>query len=285
MFPQFYGYPGAYNQYTGYGYQQPYQQPYNNWARIAQLGRRIGAMRAAAAGGDVDLIAGAGEVDFWAGADPAEVDADAEALLAGFDLNEVGGEFAGFDLNEVGADIIGADEIDVGAAKPRPPDPRLVRAMVKQTIMAPLSKNPKAALSRAVRMGKALQAQPVIVEKPYSKTRTLPLGIDSQTEIAANSAVIISVIPNAPFKARYLLIPDDVAADFVITQLNFGRINGLGGSYEVPASTYQESGAAALNEFDVPALPPGIPIQMGVRNVSGAARRFRARFQGSVLES
>lgn len=214
--------------------------------------------------GDVEVVSGDYDV---IGAEMIGADPDAMALLDG-------GALAGYDANSIGAEVIGVDDdVEVGAVRPAP----------RRVVRMPMPGFSQ--LAKAARLEKAMRAQPVIAEKPYTKSRNVPLGVDSQAEIASGNAIILSVVPNGPYRPDYLIIPDDVAPDFVIYSLSFGRINGLGGANEVPAATYLDTASDKLGKFDCGTVSPGVPIQIGVRNISGAARRFRARFQGVVLES
>ena len=123
----------------------------------------------------------------------------------------------------------------------------------------------------------------VIVKKHHPQdVHEFPLGFDSGANIAAAGAQQVVATPLAMFRGDRLMVPSDIAGNFVLTQILVGMENQMPGTAALPCRAFQEDSNGARLKLNT--CPPSVPITLGVQNVSGGASWFRALLYGTVVK-
>ena len=84
----------------------------------------------------------------------------------------------------------------------------------------------------------------------------------------------------ADFQPLRLVIPDDVARHFLITDIKVGRCSQLFSAACLPASLFAESAPVDHYQFDV--VRPGMSISVSAYNMSYEARKLTIRVEGET---
>jgi len=189
-------------------------------------------------------------------------------------------DVVGEDLDDVGA------EIDiVGAADSKPKARRSISASQLRGAVQ------RSAMKMA---GQLLQARgnartsPVAVEKRVegAETETAYLAIfrDASNGGLIQPGVEVDVVgePQKPFRPEALVIDDESARDFLITDVKIGTDSLFVNSGPIPASQF--TGDAVLNELRTRTGQTSQQIIVRVRNRSTDPRPFYASFKGSKLK-
>ena len=192
------------------------------------------------------------------GLDRSEILGD---LLAGLGLDgddESGDDEAGAFVGDVGDDVLGA--IIKRAARKR---------NVDKTAMA------RDLLRRRVQSGTLLRSV-----SPRS-SREYALGLGS-TSVAGNSSANINVQPQVIFRPERLVVPSNVAVDFLITDIKVGKNSQLASTGALPAVMFTEIAFGVRLKMDTAQISMFVTIS--VTNQNGNARNFQGGLVGPAVE-
>lgn len=110
-----------------------------------------------------------------------------------------------------------------------------------------------------------------------------PLGVP-ETTIAAGATEPIVIEVDTVFKAKCLIVPSSIAANFAIVQIKVGnRDQFLNGSAPIPALAFSEQAKQCI-EMDLDACKDNSRIVVSVKNITGVAANFIATFLGDSYD-
>lgn len=194
---------------------------------------------------------------------------DVEGLLdgdeTGFEgLTEILGDDSGDDSGAqfVGDQFVQGDGTDgdmMGAAKKR---------------RSPSAQN-QAIQRRRVAAGALLRTLP-----PRS-SREFVIGLGS-TALPPLSSANISVQPQVIFRPERIVIPSNIAADFLITDVKVGKNSQLVSPGAIPAVVFVENAFGVRLKMDTAQIAQFITIS--VTNQNGASRNFQGAIIGPAVE-
>jgi len=184
---------------------------------------------------------------------------------------EIGEEYEVVGYDDVGYDEIGADASEVE---------RLLAAAVSGEEMV-VGARRRHAVKRHGRP-QASRGQVIVKKRAPQDVHEFPLGFDSGANIAAAGAQQVVATPLAMFRGDRLMVPSDIAGNFVLTQILVGMENQMPGTAALPCRAFQEDSNGARLKLNT--CPPSVPITLGVMNVSGGASWFRALLYGTVVK-
>jgi hypothetical protein len=136
----------------------------------------------------------------------------------------------------------------------------------------------KSAIAQRVMAAGAL----IVRDDPPTNARRFPLGFESSAPIAAGASVTITARPQTLFKGQRLVLPSDIAGDFVIDDLKVGKDSQFVAEGSIPGRVLQEN--ATNVDFDLDTAQISQDISISVTNIGGAPRTFRAALWGKVAE-
>ena len=108
------------------------------------------------------------------------------------------------------------------------------------------------------------------------------LGFDSGADVLAGAIAQCVETPEATFWGRKLVVPSDLAGDFVLVGAFVGMKNVLPGGNPIPCRAYDEHRGGGT--FILPRCPQTTRIRLQVQNVGGGPARFRASLDGVIKE-
>lgn len=141
-----------------------------------------------------------------------------------------------------------------------------------------VSPGAKAAIEKTIMANNSL----MVVPDPPTNGRRFPLGFESAAPIAAGDSVTITSRPQTLFKGARLVLPSDIAGDFIIDDLKVGKDSQFVAEGPIPGRVLQEN--ATMVDFDLDTAQISQDISISVTNIGGAPRTFRAALWGKVAE-
>jgi hypothetical protein len=100
--------------------------------------------------------------------------------------------------------------------------------------------------------------------------------------VAGNSSVNIEVISEkGPYRAQNMVVPDEVASGFFVTDIKVGRNSQLVSVGAVPADYFARCGATEDLLFD--SLSRGMTMYVCVTNMTAEAKKFSGHLRGELL--
>lgn len=179
--------------------------------------------------------------------------------------------------NELGA-VLGAYDL-VGSPfnlAARGAAPRF--AMLNQQAAAPVPQAMANPIQQAAAQ-KLVQAGAIIREQQPTKSRRLYLPMVSNGTIAAAASQTITARPQSiAFKPQRVVVPASIAPDFTIDTINVGVKPQAVQTGSVSAETFVAD--AVDCDMDMDTVQTSQDFILGVTNISGAARTFRATVYG-----
>ena len=112
-------------------------------------------------------------------------------------------------------------------------------------------------------------------------SREYALGLGS-TSVAGLSSANINVQPQVIFRPERLVIPSNVAPDFLITDLKVGKNSQLASTGALPAVMFTESAFGVRLKMDTAQISMFVTIS--VTNQSSVARNFQGGLVGPAVE-
>jgi len=183
-----------------------------------------------------------------------------EADSSGWDgFTEIVGDDESGD-DESGAQFVGDDDSGMGAAKAR---------------------HARANASKQALMRKRVQAGALLRNLPPRSAREFVIGLGS-TALPGLSSANISVQPQVIFRPERIVIPSNLAADFLITDVKVGKNSQLVSPGAIPAVVFVENAFGVRLKMDTAQIAQFITIS--VTNQNGAARNFQGAIIGPAVE-
>ena len=189
-----------------------------------------------------------------------------EGILDGDELDSSGWdgmtEIVGDDESgdDSGAEFVGDDDSSMGASKKR---------------------HARATAAKQALMRKRVQAGALLRNLPPRSAREFVIGLGS-TALPGLSSANISVQPQVIFRPERIVIPSNLAADFLITDVKVGKNSQLVSPGAIPAVVFVENAFGVRLKMDTAQIAQFITIS--VTNQNGAARNFQGAIIGPAVE-
>jgi len=116
-------------------------------------------------------------------------------------------------------------------------------------------------------------------QQSYGIGRTLPIGFDSVSNVAAGASAIITQRPQVRMQPSRLVIPSSIAGFFLVNDLKIGKNSQLTASSTLPAAMFAENGVGVALAMDAADIAQDITLS--VTNIDAAAHRFNAGLIGT----
>jgi hypothetical protein len=173
-------------------------------------------------------------------------------------LTEIMGDDSG---DDAGAQFIGdgTDGDDIGASKRKGHSNQAKTDLLRKRIAA-------GALLRTL---------------PPRSSREFIIGLGS-TSLPALSSANISVQPQVIFRPERIVIPSNIAADFLITDVKVGKNSQLVSPGAIPAVVFVENAFGVRLKMDTAQIAQFITVS--VTNQNGASRNFQGAIIGPAVE-
>ena len=136
------------------------------------------------------------------------------------------------------------------------------------------------ALANALARRRAAAGTLVRDVRPRS-SREYALGLGS-TSVLGNSSANINVQPQVVFRPERVLIPSNVALDFLITDIKVGKNSQLASTGAVPATAFTEQAFGVRLKMDTAQISMFVTIS--VTNMNPNARNFQGVIIGPAVE-
>src|ERR1700690_4337944 len=130
-------------------------------------------------------------------------------------------------------------------------------------------------------MRKRVQAGAMLRTLPPRSAREFVIGLGS-TALPALSSANIAVQPQVIFRPERIVIPSNLAADFLITDIKVGKNSQLVSPGAIPAVVFVENAFGVRLKMDTAQIAQFITIS--VTNQNGAARNFQGAIIGPAVE-
>jgi hypothetical protein len=138
----------------------------------------------------------------------------------------------------------------------------------------------KMAASQAL-MRKRVAAGALLRGVPPRQSREYALGLGS-TSVAGNSSANINVQPQVIFRPERLVVPSNLAIDFLITDIKVGKNSQLVSTGALPAVMFTEVAFGVRLKMDTAQISMFVTIS--VTNQNPAARNFQGGIVGPAVE-
>jgi hypothetical protein len=122
----------------------------------------------------------------------------------------------------------------------------------------------------------------MLKETRPTRSRIFPLGFESDGTVAPGVSVVIVSRPQVLFRGERLVIPSDIAGDFVLDDVKVGKDSQFVAEGAIPGRVLQEDAIDVAFQLDTAQISQDVSIS--VTNISGAARTFRAALIGRAAE-
>ena len=116
---------------------------------------------------------------------------------------------------------------------------------------------------------------------PPRNSREYALGLGS-TSVAGNSSANINVQPQVIFRPERLVVPSNLAVDFLITDIKVGKNSQLVSTGALPAVMFTEVAFGVRLKMDTCQI--AMFVTVSVTNQNPAARNFQGGIVGPAVE-
>ena len=130
-------------------------------------------------------------------------------------------------------------------------------------------------------MRKRVAAGSLLRGVPPRNSREYALGLGS-TSVAGNSSANINVQPQVIFRPERLVVPSNLAVDFLITDIKVGKNSQLVSTGALPAVMFTEVAFGVRLKMDTCQISMFVTIS--VTNQNPAARNFQGGIVGPAVE-
>ena len=137
-----------------------------------------------------------------------------------------------------------------------------------------------AAASNAL-MRKRIAAGSLLRSVPPRQSREYALGLGS-TSVAGNSSANINVQPQVIFRPERLVVPSNLAIDFLLTDIKVGKNSQLVSTGALPAVMFTEVAFGVRLKMDTCQI--AMFVTVSVTNQNPAARNFQGGIVGPAVE-
>ena len=134
----------------------------------------------------------------------------------------------------------------------------------------------------AIKQRLIAQSSVLTQQQAPTKAREYPLGFESVGLVAAGATANIIAQPQVVFRGERLIVPSDIAGQFVITDLRVGKDSQFASAGNIPARTFDEQGVGVRLRLDTAQISQ--QIVLSVLNTGGAGAQFRATLIGTAVE-
>ena len=128
---------------------------------------------------------------------------------------------------------------------------------------------------------KRIAAGALLRNLPPRSAREFVIGLGS-TALPGLSSANIAVQPQVIFRPERIVIPSNLAADFLITDVKVGKNSQLVSPGAIPAVVFVENAFGVRLKMDTAQIAQFITIS--VTNQNGAARNFQGAIIGPAVE-
>jgi hypothetical protein len=135
--------------------------------------------------------------------------------------------------------------------------------------------------AKADLLRKRIAAGALLRTLPPRSSREFIIGLGS-TSLPALSSANISVQPQVIFRPERIVIPSNIAADFLITDVKVGKNSQLVSPGAIPAVVFVENAFGVRLKMDTAQIAQFITVS--VTNQNGAARNFQGAIIGPAVE-
>ena len=135
--------------------------------------------------------------------------------------------------------------------------------------------------AKADMMRKRIAAGALLRTLPPRSAREFVIGLGS-TALPGLSSANISVQPQVIFRPERIVIPSNLAADFLITDVKVGKNSQLVSPGAIPAVVFVENAFGVRLKMDTAQIAQFITIS--VTNQNGSSRNFQGAIIGPAVE-
>ena len=128
---------------------------------------------------------------------------------------------------------------------------------------------------------KRIQQGAIVRDSSPTKSREYVIGFDT-TSVAAGANASPSKRPQVLFRPERIIIPSNIALDFVVVDVKVGKNSQFVQSGEVPAVVFTEGSFGVRLKMDT--VQVSMDLTLTVRNTSGNTRNFTAAVIGPAVE-
>jgi hypothetical protein len=185
------------------------------------------------------------------------------------------GDDSGFETTEILGDLLDGDDSEGEFVGDDSGDDILGAILAKKKVNAKKQAMARDLLRRRVQAGALLRSV-----SPRS-SREYALGLGS-TSVAGNSSANINVQPQVIFRPERLVVPSNIAVDFLITDIKVGKNSQLVSTGALPAVMFTENAFGVRLKMDTAQISMFVTIS--VTNQNPAARNFQGGLVGPAVE-
>lgn len=185
-----------------------------------------------------------------------------------------GDDSLGFETTEILGDLLGDDESGEFVGDDESGDD-ILGASVRRKKNAQKQAMKRDLLRRRVAAGSLLRSV-----SPRS-SREYALGLGS-TSVAGNASANINVQPQVIFRPERLVVPSNIAVDFLITDIKVGKNSQLVSTGALPAVMFTENAFGVRLKMDTAQISMFVTIS--VTNQNANARNFQGGLVGPAVE-
>ena len=191
------------------------------------------------------------------------LDGDDDSL--GFEYTEILGD------DDALGDLLGDDESGAFVG-----DSDIIGAFLRKK-----KQNGKKRAAALALMNKRIASGSLLRGVPPRASREYALGLGS-TSVAGNSSANINVQPQVIFRPERLVVPSNLAVDFLITDIKVGKNSQLVSTGALPAVMFTEVAFGVRLKMDTCQISMFVTIS--VTNQNPAARNFQGGIVGPAVE-
>jgi len=138
----------------------------------------------------------------------------------------------------------------------------------------------KQALANAL-LRRRVQSGAVLRSVPPRNAREYALGLGS-TAVTGNSSANINVQPQVIFRPERLVVPSNIAVDFLITDIKVGKNSQLVSTGALPAVMFTEQAFGVRLKMDTAQI--SMFVTVSVTNQNAQSRNFQGGLVGPAVE-
>ena len=185
------------------------------------------------------------------------------------------GDDSGFEATEILGDLLDGDDSEGEFVGDDSGDDILGAILARKKGNAKKQAMARDLLRRRVQAGALLRSV-----SPRS-SREYALGLGS-TSVAGNSSANINVQPQVIFRPERLVVPSNIAVDFLITDIKVGKNSQLVSTGALSAVMFTENAFGVRLKMDTAQISMFVTIS--VTNQNPAARNFQGGLVGPAVE-
>ena len=193
---------------------------------------------------------------------------------SGYEYTEIMGD--GSDGDDILGDLLdGDDSLGAFVGDGSDGDDTLGAAIRKKKANARKQAMARDLIRRRVNAGALLRSTPPRNAREYA------LGLGS-TSVAGTSSANINVQPQVIFRPERLVVPSNLAVDFLITDIKVGKNSQLVSTGALPAVMFTEQAFGVRLKMDTAQI--SMFVTVSVTNQNPAARNFQGGLVGPAVE-